>query len=323
MDLSIGIVNWNTEAVLKKCLESIYQKTQGISYEIFVVDNASRDGSVDMVRALFPEVCLIINPENRGFAAANNQALRLAKGQYFLFLNPDTIIHDNALTTMVQFMEKHPEAGAIGCKLLNEDGSTQNSIRRFPTFTTVLLETTIMGRFPLLKRTMGVFKIKDFSFDQTIEVDAVCGAALLVRRDVLEDVGPMDEGYFMFIEELDLCQRIWAKGYQVFFVPDAQIIHLGGESRNQNPEGLMLVGLKSLFRYFKKFRGSPKTFLFKIFYKPLFLLNLIIDLIFDFIKVIRYWTIQRDPLKSKKKMIEIRGITNFLQHDLKYFLLKL
>ncbi len=276
-----------------------------------------------MVRTLFPEVYLIVNQENRGFAAANNQALRLAKGRNFLFLNPDTIILDDALQKMVQFIERYPEAGALGCKLLNEDGSTQNSIRRFPTFTTAFLESTLIGRVPFLKRLLGAFKIKDFSFDKTAEVDAVCGAALLVRKDVLEDVGPMDEGYFMFIEELDLCQRIWAKGYKVFFSPEAQIIHLGGESRNQNPEGMMLIGLKSLFRYFSKFRGSQKTFLFKIFYKPLFLLNLTIDLIVNFIKIIKYQTVKREPLKSKKKMLEIQGMMNFLKNDLKYFLLKL
>jgi GT2 family glycosyltransferase len=323
VDLSICIVNWNTEAVLRECLRSIYQQTKEISYEIFVVDNASKDGSVEMVRNLFPDVCLIVNQQNRGFAAANNQALRLAKGRYILFLNPDTVIHDGALEMMVQLMEKHPEAGAMGCKLLNGDGSVQHSIRQSPSFNVALLESTILGRLPFLRRRVKGFKMEGFSFDRTEEVDAVCGAALLVRKDVLDEVGPMDEAYFMFIEELDLCQRIRVRGHKVYFTPEARITHLGGESRNQNPEGLMIAGLNSLFRYFNKFKGPWKTFLFKTIYKPLFLSGLILDLMFDFLGVIKYKTIRKNPLKADKKKAKIQGMLNFLQKDLGYFLFDL
>ena len=323
IDLSICIVNWNTEAILRECLRSVYEYTRGISYEIFVVDNASRDKSVEMVKDLYPNVHLIVNERNKGFAAANNQALGLARGRYILFLNPDTVIHQGALERMVQFMEGHSEAGAMGCKLLNEDGSVQHSLRQFPSLGVALVEGTILRRLPFLRRRVKDFKMEGFSFDETKEVDAVCGAALLVRKDVLDEVGPMDEAYFMFIEELDLCRRIWAKGHKIYFTPEARITHLGGESRNQDPDGLMIVSLKSLFRYFTKFKGPREIFLFKVLYKPLFLSGFLLDLMLDFLKVVKYNTVRKNSLKSEKKIRKIRGAIHFLKKDLGTFVFKL
>lgn len=323
VDLSICIVNWNTETVLRGCLQSVYQRTQGISYEIFVVDNGSVDGSVEMVKNFFPDVCIISNQQNKGFAAANNQAIRLAKGRYILFLNPDTLIHDGAVKTMVQFMEKRPKTGAIGCKLLNPDGSIQHSIRQFPNFSVALWGSTILERLPFFRGKMKDFKMKGFTFDRMEEVDAVCGAALMVRKDLLDEVGEMDETYFMFIEELDLCRRIKAKGYTIYFLPDAVITHLGGESRNQYPGGMTIIGLNSLFGYFTKFEGPRKTFLFKMFYKPLFLLGVICDLMVDLLDVLRYNIIRRNPSKSRKKMAKLQGTLHFLTKDLSCFIFRL
>jgi GT2 family glycosyltransferase len=323
LDLSICIVNWNTGAVLRECLRSIYQRTQKISYEIFVVDNASKDGSVEMVRNLFPNVLLIVNKQNRGFAAANNQAIRLAGGRYTLFLNPDTVIHEAALETMVQFMDGHPEAGVVGCKLLNEDGSIQHSIRGPVCFATVLFETTILRRLPLFKRKVRDVKFKRFSFDRMEEVGAVSGAALMVRRVTLNEVGPMDETYFMFMEEVDLCQRVRAKGYKVYYIPDALITHLGGESRNQYPGGMTIIELNSLFRYLTKFEGPKRTFLFKFIFKPSYFLGLISDLFFDSLRLLRYKIVKRDPLKFKKRLTKIKRISHFLRDDLIYFIFKL
>ncbi len=323
VDLSICIVNWNTEAQLKECLQSVYENTKGISYEIFVVDNASGDGSVGMVRNHFPDVFLIANRENRGFAAANNQAIRLAKGRHVIFLNPDTVINGNDLTTMVRFMEGHPEAGAIGPKLLNVDGSVQHSIRRFPNFSIALHDNTILGRLSLFRGRVEDFKMDGFSFDRVEEVDATSGAALLVRKDVLDEVDMLDEGYFMFIEELDLCHRIRAKGHKIYFIPDAVITHIGGESRRQNPGDLVIVGQNSLMRYFKKFEGPRKTFLFKVIYKPLFIVGILCDLIFDSLSLLKYKTVKKDPSKSKRRATKIRGIFHFLRKDLGYFIFKL
>lgn len=323
VDLSICIVNWNTEAQLKECLQSIYGGTRGISYEVFVVDNASADGSVEMVRNHFPEVCLIANRENRGFAAANNQAIRLAKGRHMIFLNPDTVINDNALTTMVRFMDDHPEGAAIGPKLLNTDGSVQHSIRRFPSFSIALHSNTILGRLLLFRRRVEDYKMTDFSFDRVLEVDATSGAALMVRKDVLDEVGPMDEGYFMFIEELDLCQRIRGKGHRIYFVPDAVITHLGGESRRRSPGELVIVGQDSLMRYFTKFEGPKKVFLFKMLYKPLFIIGMLYDMMFDSLSLLKYKTIRRDVSKSERRAMKIKGAFHFLWKDLGYFIFKL
>jgi len=325
VDLSICIVSWNTEVQLKECLQSIYEHTKGITYEIFVVDNASRDGSVGMLGDHFPDVYIIANQGNRGFAAANNQAIRLAKGRSVIFLNPDTVVSGNALATMVRFMDDHPEAGAIGPKLLNTDGSVQHSIRRFPTFSIALHDNTILGRLLLFRGKVEDYKMEDFSFDRVEEVDATSGAALMVRKDVLDEVGPMDEGYFMFIEELDLCQRkrIRAKGHKIYFIPDAVITHLGGESRRQNPGELVIVGQNSLMRYFTKFEGPRKTLLFKILYKPLFMIGILYDLIFDSLFLLKYKTVRRNPYKSKRREMKIKGTFHFLRRDLGYFIFKL
>ncbi len=323
VDLSICIVNWNTEVPLRECLQSVYAGTAGISFEIFVVDNASSDGSVEMVGALFPDVFLIANQGNRGFAAANNQAIRLATGRYVMLLNPDTVIHRGALETMVQFMDDRPEAGAIGCKLLNADGSVQHSIRRSPTFSVALHDSTILGRFSLFRERVSDFKMEDFTFDSVREVDATCGAALVVRKDLLDEVGLLDEGYFIFIEELDLCQRIRGRGYKIYFVPDATITHLGGASRRQSPKELVMVGQRSLMRYFTKFEGPKKTFLFKILYKPLFVVGMFYDLVFDALAFVKYRTVRKNSSKSKKRAMKIQGTLHFLREDLGSFLFKL
>lgn len=322
IDLSICIVSWNTETFLRGCLGSIYERTKGISYEIFVVDNASRDGSVEVVRKYFSDVRLIVNEQNRGFAAANNQAIHLARGRYVFFLNPDTVVQGNALNVMIQFMDEHPEAGAVGCKLLNADGSVQHSTKRRLTLSITLYDNTILGMLPFFKGRLKNYKMKSFSFDRVEEVDAVSGAALLVRKSILDEVGPMDEGYFMFFEEMDLCRRIKIKGYPIYFIPSAVITHIGGASRHQNPNELVIIGQQSLMKYLSKFEGKKKVFLFKFLYKPLFIVGLIYDLIFDFLFFIKYNTVKMNSLKSKKKTMEIQRGLHFLKKDLGYFILK-
>ena len=323
IDLSICIVSWNTEGLLKECLHSIFERTERISYEVFVVDNASKDGTVKMVREHFPDVSLIVNHENRGFAAANNQAIRRAKGRYVIFLNPDTVVRGNALNIMVQFMDGHSEAGAIGCKLLNTDGSVQYSAKRLLTSSIILYDNTILGRLPFLRGKLKHYKMKSFSFDRVEEVDAVSGAALMVRKGVLNEVGSMDEGYFMFFDEMDLCRRIKMKGEKIYFIPNAEITHLGGASRHQNPKELVIIGQESMMRYLSKFESERKIFLFKFLYKPLFIVGLIYDLIFDFLSFIKYNTIKKNPLKLEKRAMKIRRGLDFLKKDLGYFIFRL
>ena len=322
IDLSVCIVSRNTKKLLEACLRSVYEETGEISFEIFVVDNASGDGSAAMIKEKFPGVVLLVNKENKGFAAANNQAIHLAKGRYVILLNPDTFIHQGALDKMVRFMDHHPEAGAAGCRLLNEDGTIQNSVRRFLTFRMALYENTLLGKTPFFKKGAEDYKMEGFSFNSLEEVDVAGGAALMLRKTVLDEVGLLDEGYFMFIEEMDLCRRIWDRQHKVFFIPDAVITHLGGRSRRQNSE-LVLVMQKSLMRYFAKFEGAGKTRVFKIFYKPLFIMGIVHHLLFDSLHFIKYKTVRKNLLKSEKRKAEIKGAFRFLVRDLGYFLAKL
>ena len=321
IDLSICIVNWNTEILLKECLRSIYEQTAGISYEIFVVDNASQDGSVEMVSTCFPDVYLIANQQNKGFAAANNQALRLAKGRYVILLNPDTVLLGDALETMVQFMDRHAEAGAVGCKLLNMDGSIQYSTKRLLTSSIILYDNTILGRLPFLKGKLKEYKMKTFSFDKVEEVDAVSGAALMVRKKIFDEAGFMDEGYFMFFEDVDLCRRVRLKGYKLFLVPTAAIMHCGGARRHQNLIVLVMVSLRCLMRYVSKFESEKRLLVFKFFYKPLFTGSVIYDLFFDSLYILKYITIRKNPQKLKKRVMKIQRGLSFLKRDLSYFIL--
>jgi GT2 family glycosyltransferase len=288
-----------------------------------VVDNASKDGTVKMVREHFPDVSLIVNDENRGFAAANNQAVRLAKGRHVIFQNPDTIVLGEALQTMVQFMDRHPEAGAVGCKLLNADGSVQFSTKRLLTSSIILYHNTILGRLPFLRGKLKNYKMNNFSFDRLEEVDAASGAALMVRKSVLDEVGLMDEGYFMFFEEMDLCRRVRLKGYKIYFVPTALIIHFGGASRHQNENELVMVGEKSVMRYVGKFESKKRLLLFKLLYKPLFAAGVIHNLFFDFLYFLKYRTIKKDPQKLRKRSMKIQRGLYFLKRDLGYFIFRL
>lgn len=322
IDLSILIVSWNTKPFLKGCLQSLREGIRDICHEVFVVENASQDGSAEMIRDEFPEVSLLVNAENRGFAAANNQAVKLAKGRYVLFLNPDTLIHERSLDRMVRFMDEHPEAGAVGCKLLNADGTIQHSTRRVPTFGIMFYENTLLGRFFYFRGKIRHYKRRASAYDRVEEVDATSGAALMVRKSVLDEVGLMDERYFMFFEEMDLCRRIWAKGYKIYFMPEAVITHLGGESRRQNPE-MNLVIQKSLMRYFRKFEGPTKTFLFKIIYKPLFIMTMICDLFFDLLHFWKYRTIRKDRTKLERRWRRVQRSLYFLKYNLNDFILNI
>lgn len=238
MDLSIAIVSWNTRDLLDQCIKSVCEATSCISYEIIVVDNGSSDGTVDMLRSEYPQVKLVQNDYNAGFARANNQAFRISEGRYFLLLNSDTITRPGALQEMVRWMDGHPDCGICGCMLLNADGSLQPSWAAVPG-----IISEARGKFD---RTVGG---KDLSLLSPLElrevgpfnVGWVGGACLMIRRSVAETVGLMDEGYFMYCEELDWCWRVGRAGYKVTYLPMPQVIHLGGGSSR-------LVRMRSMVR---------------------------------------------------------------------------
>jgi len=254
-DLSIIIVNYNVKHRLRECLLSIYRSTKGTSFEIIVVDNNSTDGSVDMVKSEFPAVKLIENSQNLGFARAANQGLKENKGRYILLLNPDTIVLPNALDKMVEFMEANSEAGALGCKLLNPDGSLQPSCRSFPTLITVLFENTGLEKLFLRNRIIGRHRIGHWDYNDIREVDQPMGSALMVRRETATQVGLMDEQFYMYYEDVDWCFRIKKGGWKIYFLPSAQIIHYGGQSASPNMAKMRIQGYKSRHRFFRKHYG--------------------------------------------------------------------
>jgi len=234
MDLSIIIASYRTKALLRDCIESIYAQTREIQYEVVVIDNCSDDGSVEMLQADFPLVRMIANPENRGFAAANNQGFGISKGRFITMLNSDTIVVDGALQKIVRFMIGKPEASIVGCKLLNMDGSTQPSVRSFPDFWNLVCEATFLYRLFPRSPFFGRFYHSYFKYDRDIRVDWVNGACLTFRRSVYDVVGGLDERFFMFSEEVDFCRRASDAGFQTWFHHGAEIMHLwAGSSFSQ------------------------------------------------------------------------------------------
>lgn len=234
-DLSIIIVNYNVKEFLLNLLDSIRKATKNFSIEIIVVDNASDDGSVDAIKEKFPEVKLITNSENIGFGAANNLALKEAKGKYFLMLNPDTIVREDTFEVMINFFEKHPECGIAGCKILNPDGSLQLACRRgFPGPWTSF--TKVMGLSKLFpkSRLFAKYNLTYLDENQTYEVDAVSGAFMMMRREVYEKIGGFDPQFFMYGEDLDLCYRAQKANFKVYYVHSSEIIHYKGESTKRS-----------------------------------------------------------------------------------------
>jgi N-acetylglucosaminyl-diphospho-decaprenol L-rhamnosyltransferase len=264
--LSIVIVSWNVRTLLERCLASLRTPGAGGAYattseqpsslrlETIVVDNGSTDGSVEMLRAYHPEVTLVRNQENRGFTAANNQGIAAAHGQYVLLLNPDTEIRGDGLARLVAFLETHPDVGLVGPQLLYSDGSIQSSRRRFPTLATLFLESTWLAPLapPALLRR---YYVQDRPDDLTTDVDWVTGAAMLTRRTVTEQVGGLDERFFMYSEELDWCRRIKAAGWRVVYYPGAQVIHHEGKSSEQAVTARHINFQRSKIRYVRKYHG--------------------------------------------------------------------
>ncbi len=230
MDLSIIIVSYNTKDLLKECLISIYKNISQIKFEILVIDNNSRDGSPEMVEKKFPKVKLIKNRENKGFAAANNIGIKKSKGKYLLLLNSDTLVSPDSLEEMVKFMDRTPEAGVVGGKLLNPDGSLQS-----------------FGRGRSLKQPRER-EIK--------EVTWVEGSCLMVRREVVNEVGLMDENFFFYSEDMDWCRRIRLARWKIFVLPQAKIIHYGGRSIKRGNSKIISEAYQSGYYYVKKHFGK-------------------------------------------------------------------
>jgi hypothetical protein len=249
--VSIIIVTWNSAGYIEGCLKSITNK----GYEIIAIDNASRDKTPKMIEQ-FPDVKLIRNDKNMGFARANNQGITIAQGQYLLFLNPDTIILEDAVDKMFRFMKANSDVGAIGPKLLNPDYTVQPSCREFPTYKIFLWEFTGLSKiFPHSKR-FGCWRMGYFDHQTLKEVDQPMGSCLMMRRKTINQIGIFDERFSMFMNDVDLCYRIKEAGWKIYFFPDASVIHYGGKSTGLVKAKMIIASHLGVFNYFRKYDCS-------------------------------------------------------------------
>ena len=254
--LTIVIINWNTREDLLVCLDSVEFVTKGFTVETIVVDNGSQDGSQDIVKKFYPWVSLIENKKNFGFAKAANDALRQMKGRYAFLLNPDTQVKHGAIEPLVSFMDTHIETGVVGVQLLNSDGSRQNSIANFPSLATELLNKSLL-RWLFPKKFPG----KEKNYSEPVEVDSVIGACMMVRREALDQVGLLDEDYFLFLEETDWCYRMKKAGWKVYHIPQAEVYHFQGRSAERDKKRAKIEYYRSRYHFFKKNRGSLQWFI--------------------------------------------------------------
>jgi GT2 family glycosyltransferase len=251
--LSVIITNRNTRDVLRACLVSLLPDLKRGDVEVIVVDNGSTDGSVEMVQSEFPQVRVLAMGENRGFAVANNAGMQIAAGDYFLILNSDTEILGDALSRICDYMDAHPDIGVIGPKLLNTDGTLQYSCRRFPSFRTAFFHRySLMTRLFPRNRFSQQYLMTDVGHDNIMDVDWVSGAALVVRRKVVDTVGGLDEGFFMYAEDVDWCYRIKQAGWRVVYFPEARIMHHIGQSTRLVPYSMIFQRHKSMWRFYRK-----------------------------------------------------------------------
>ena len=266
MDLSVIIVNWNVKGLLQACLQSLLNSnTGGLQLEIIVVDCASGDGSVQMVRDNFPQVHLVASPENLGYAKGNNTGAALARGRYLFILNPDTVVQPDTLAQLANYMDTHPAVGALGPQLLWPDGAIQSSRRRFPTLGTLFWESTLPGQWFPHNRHIRRYHMFDRPPDTPQPVDWLVGAALFIRREAWLEVGPIDETFFMYFEETDWCRRCVDAGWQVYYLPQAKVIHYEGKSSEQAAAARTLRFQRSKLRYTHKYFGAGWAFVLRLF----------------------------------------------------------
>lgn len=268
MLLSICIVNWNTRDYLKGCLASLLQfPARGAGgQEIIVVDNASGDGSADMVAEEFPSVTLIRNSENLGYAEGNNQAMRISTGEYVLLLNPDVIVHKNALTRAILYLRGNPTVGALGARQIATDGSTQMSVRGFPDPKPVLWEYLGFSKLFPGSRRFGAYRMTYFDYDRPGEVDQPMGTFLMITRACLDAVGLMDTQFPIFFNEVDWCYRAKRElGWRICYTPEVTITHYGGSSTRQVRPKMVRESHRSLLRFYDKhYKSTMSPLLYSI-----------------------------------------------------------
>ncbi|MBL7888562.1 MAG: glycosyltransferase [Bacteroidia bacterium] len=273
MKLSVIIVNYNVQHFLEQCLHSVRKAAKNVSTEIFVVDNNSVDGSVEMVKAKFPEVVLIENKKNTGFSYANNQAIRVSKGEYVLLLNPDTVVEEDTFEKVVAFMDAHPDAGGLGVKMLDGKGNfLPESKRGLPTPSVAFYKIFGLSKLFPKSKTFGKYHLGFLDKDKTHEVEILSGAFMLMRKAALDKVGLLDQTFFMYGEDIDLSYRIILGGYKNYYFPETRIIHYKGESTKKSSVNYVFVFYRAMVIFAEKHFSQNNAKLFS------FLINLAIYL---------------------------------------------
>jgi len=263
MDLSIIIVSYNTQKLLRDCIQSVIDSTKDISYEIIVVDNNSTDGSQQILNETYPDIKLLCNKDNVGFSRANNQGFRVSSGQYLLFLNSDTIVSNNAVLKMVDYMKENQEAGIVGPKILNERHQPTRSYMQFMDAGTLFLGSkNLRFLFDVEKHRLH---FSQYDYDSIQNVPWLSGASLMIARNIFEEAGLFDERYFLYLEDMDLCLQVHKRGYQVVYFPRAEITHLFGGSSHQQHDRLNQLYNESMAYYFHKNYPGLQYFLAKLY----------------------------------------------------------
>lgn len=273
MKLSVVIVNYNVKFFLEQCLYSVRKASEGLAVQVFVVDNNSVDGSVAMVREKFPEVILIDNKENFGFSKANNQAIRMATGEYILLLNPDTVVEDDTLRKVVAFMEERPDAGGLGVRMIDGKGNfLPESKRGLPTPSVAFYKISGLSRIFPRSRIFGKYHLGYLNQHEIHEVDVLSGAFMLIRKSVLDKIGLLDEEFFMYGEDIDLSYRITKAGFRNYYFPGTRIIHYKGESTKKGSVNYVMIFYQAMVIFARKHFSQKNARLFS------FLINMAIYL---------------------------------------------
>lgn len=261
--LSVVIVNYNVKHFIEQCLFSVLKASENIACEVFVVDNNSVDGSVTLIQEKFPQVNLIVNKTNTGFSVANNQALKIAKGEYVLLLNPDTVVQEDTFSKILAFMDVHPEAGGLGVKMLDGQGNfAPESKRGLPTPEVAFYKMFGFARFFPKSKRFGKYHLSYLSENELSEIDVMSGAFMLIRKTVLDKIGFLDETFFMYGEDIDLSYRIKKAGYKNYYFPDTQIIHYKGESTKRSSLNYVVIFYKAMAIFSNKHFSGSNAFWF-------------------------------------------------------------
>jgi hypothetical protein len=255
MKLSVVIICWNDLKVIADCLRSIFAGTHTVDFEVIISDNGSTDGSLEFIRQHYPTVRVVENRANLGFAKGNNAGIAASRGEYVLILNPDTIIHDGALDRWIDFADRHPEAGAFGCRVLNPDGSFQNPARPFPTTWRDGIAALYLRPLAYLSDAFISDTYTGWKGDTERPIDWQSGCCVMFRGELLKRLGGFDEQFFYHFEEVDLCRRVWKAGHPILYTPEVTITHLGGQSVGRFPIRFALEKQRNRYRFFYKYYG--------------------------------------------------------------------